>query len=251
MANDFATSSGHWYKLDGSPCYEVPNKSKPGEMRNTTLRDAKVLKLVPSVTGIIRMAAAPALERYKRNAVLMSALTLPRIDGESEKDWLARVEQDWQEHGRQAAERGTQIHGAIEQFYRGNDFDIEYEKYVFSAVGAIEENSPQQSWSAERSFAHQLGYGGKTDLHSDEWVVDIKTKDGDLTDVEVYDDHALQLAAYRRGLGKDSARCGILFVRRDVPEAKFIEIPEPDLVRGLGMFDCLLKFWQIKNNFVF
>lgn len=242
----FAAESGHWYQADGSACYTVVGKN--GKERPTTLRDARTMGLVPSVTGIIKMAAAPALERWKRNQVLLAALTLPRIDGESETGWLARVEQDWQQQGRAAADRGTAIHGAIEKFYRGLDDDRGFIEYAHAAHFHITQSCGVQNWSAERSFAHPLGYGGKTDLHSSEWVIDVKTKDGDLSKVELYDDHHMQLSVYRRGLLLPTARCGILFVSRDTPVAKFIEVPEEDLVRGEKMFDALLTFWKAKNR---
>jgi hypothetical protein len=107
MTTDFATQAGHWYALNGEPRYTI--KGANGRERNTTLADARKLQLVPSVTTIIRMAAAPALEKWKRDQVLLAALTLPRRDGEPEADWLRRVEQDSQEQGKQAAERGTAI----------------------------------------------------------------------------------------------------------------------------------------------
>lgn len=248
----FAVESGHYYWPDGRPCYTVPNKSKPGTERNTMVKDCRKLGLAVGTTTVIRMAAAPQLERWKRNQVLLSALTLPRIDDESETDWLARVEQDWQQQGRAAADRGTAIHGAIEQFYRDGVFVKGFADYVGIAFDHILDACGQQKWSAERSFAHTLGYGGKTDLHSDEWVIDVKTKDGDLSKVELYDEHEMQLAAYRRGLPVSKTRldrrCGILFVSRDIPVAKFVEVPEPDLVRGLFMFDALLAFWKAKNR---
>lgn len=242
---DFAKESTHWYKPDGEPCYTVIGKN--GKERNTTLRDARTLGLVPSVTGIIRMAAAPGLEKWKRNQVLLSALTLPRKEGESEQDWLARVEQDWQEQGRDAAAIGTAIHGAIEQFYRAEyQSTNEFVKFVAKATKEILEKCGSQEWSAERSFAHELGYGGKTDLHSSDWVVDIKTKDN--LEGDLYDEHFMQLAAYRHGLGVKDARCGILFVNRNVPEAKFIEVSAGDLERGFTMFKCLLEFWKARNK---
>ena len=54
--------SGHYYDLTGKAVFEVPNKSKGG-MRHTTLRDAKSLGLLPSVTTIFKCLAAPELDR--------------------------------------------------------------------------------------------------------------------------------------------------------------------------------------------
>lgn len=244
----FATAAGHWYSLTGEPMYTIVGKN--GKQRNTTLRDARELSLVPSVTTIIRMAAAPALEKWKRNQVLLAALTLPRRQDEPESDWLRRVEQDWQEQGRAAADRGTAIHAAIEKHYRGEPPTDELWPYVKAASAVMLDACGEQAWNAERSFAHPLGYGGKTDLHSAEWVNDVKTKDGDVGESKqsTWDEHAMQLAAYRRGLGVHTARCGILFVGRDVPSAQFVEIPEPELVKGLAMFDALLAYWYASTG---
>lgn len=245
--SDFATAAGHWYSLDGEPRYTIIGKN--GKERNTTLRDARELQLVPSVTTIIKMAAAPALEKWKRDQVLLAALTLPRLDGEVEAGWIKRVEQDWQEQGREAAERGTKIHGAIERHFRGEPPDDEFWDWVKVAKAELQAKCGIQNWSPERSFACSFpsGYGGKTDLHSDEWVIDVKSKDGDLAGVQLYDEHPMQLSAYRRGLGK-KARCGILFISRDMPSAVLIEASEEELMRGLGMFDALLSYWYAKTG---
>lgn len=244
--SDFATSAGHWYDLAGTPRYTIIGKN--GKERNTTLRDAREHKLVPSVTTIIRMAAAPALEKWKRNQVLLAALTLPRKEGESEQAWLARVEQDWQEQGRAAADRGTAIHAAIERHYRGQMPDEDCWPWVQAVRDVVMEACGPQPWATERSFAHPLGYGGKTDLHCPAWNLDFKTKDGDPTEdvPALYDEHYMQLAAYRRGLGTPDARCGIVFVGRDVPKAVLVEAGEEQLVQGLAMFDALLAYWQAK-----
>ena len=39
VAEGFATSAGHWYRLDGTPCYTVVGKN--GKERNATLADAR------------------------------------------------------------------------------------------------------------------------------------------------------------------------------------------------------------------
>lgn len=244
---EFATSAGHWYALDGTPCYTT--LSKDGTERPTTLRDARKLALVPSVTTIIRQAAAPALERWKRDQLMMAALTLPRRPHESEIDWLRRVEQDSQETGRKAADRGTLIHGAIECAFRDGDYsNRDLEPWASLAVESLENHCGQMlKWSAERSFAHELGYGGKVDLHCPEWIIDFKTKDG-VEGSKLYDEHYMQLAAYRRALCPN-ARAGILFVDRTEPICLFIEADADKMASGLAMFDSLLSFWQAKTGY--
>ena len=119
-------------------------------------------------------------------------------------------------------------------------------KVAKDAIGAF---CGPQRWSTERSFAHPSGYGGKVDLHSPEFVIDVKTKAGDGVGSVVWEEHMMQIAAYRAGLSIPRARGAILFVGRDVPSATFVEIPEKDLVKGLQMFTALLDYWQTKNAY--
>jgi hypothetical protein len=57
-------SGSHWYSLNGRPCHTVPNKDGDGE-RNTTLREARKLGLLPSVTSIIGILDKPQLTKWK------------------------------------------------------------------------------------------------------------------------------------------------------------------------------------------
>lgn len=249
--NDFASQAGHFYTLAGEPMYEIVGKN--GKLRQTNVRDARELNLVPSVTTIIRCAAAPRLEQWKREQVLLAALTLPRRPGELEADWLRRVEQDWQAQGRAAADRGTAIHAAIEKHYRGEP-DPDWWEWVKVAKDAIEGACGPQNWKPERSFAtfEPRPYGGKLDLHSDEWVIDVKTKDQlagkTLRPRDLYDEHHQQLSAYARGVGLTTFRAGILFVDRAEPVATFVEADPQALREGLEMFDGLLAYWYAKSQ---
>jgi hypothetical protein len=244
-----AKESGHWYTRDGEPAYTV--KSAKGETRSTNLRDARKLNLVPSVTTILGVAAKPSLEIWKQNQVLLAALTLPRQEGESEQDWINRIIEDSKEQGKKAAEFGTQIHAEIQAHFEGRPYNPEFKAYVEGAVSAISGHFNDWEWIAEKSFAHELGFGGKCDLHVPErFVVDIKTKDfGPDDKVSGFDEHLLQLSAYRVGLGCQRARCANVFVSRDHPGlVQVIEWDQGDLDRGWQMFLRLLEFWQIKNN---
>ena len=87
--NKFTSESGHWYTQEGEPMYTIIGAN--GKERNTTLRDAKTLGLVPSVTTIIGMIAKPSLENWKINQALNSALSLERFENESLEDFQLDV----------------------------------------------------------------------------------------------------------------------------------------------------------------
>lgn len=253
-----SAESVHWYRQDGGPQYTV--KAKDGSDRPTTLRDARKMDLVPSVTTIMKVAAKPGLEQWKLEQMLLSAMTLPQRPDEPEKAYIARIVADSKETGKQAAEKGTRIHESIESWFEGKkdvphkDIAMAFEESVFNHF----KTHPMQSWLTERSFASSLGFGGKVDLYTepDQYapvgiVLDAKTKDfGPDDKVEAYDENLLQLAAYRHGLHLPHARCANVFCSRTHPGlVKVVEWSEEDLTKGWEMFQCLLRFWKLKNSF--
>jgi hypothetical protein len=248
-----ASESTHWYTRDGEPMYTVIGKTT-GRPRNTTLRDARELNLVPSVTTILNITNKPALTAWLQQQAIMAALTLPRADDEPEKQWLERVIHDSKAEGKAAADKGTEIHEAVQGFYEGKKVS-QHHTNVMACVSTLRDRYGNQDWICERSFSHELGFGGKCDLHAfaDEQaiVVDIKTKDfSDLSKVEAYDENLMQLAAYRVGLGIPKARCANIFSSRTHPELACIkEWTEEELQKGWAMFCALLRYWQIKNNY--
>jgi len=239
-----STESGHWYDLKGNPAYTITGSK--GQERNTTLRDARKVGLVPSVTTILSVLAKPGLERWKMIQLLQSALTLPKLEGESLDGYAERVIADSQEQGKKARDLGTGIHGSIERYFLGLSYDNK------SRVAAALDVLPQgQEWSAEKSFSSHFGFGGKCDLHSENWVIDFKTKEfSEVDGLKIWDEHAMQLAAYRYGLGKHSARCAICYVSTISDIAHLIEIGEEELARGWAMFYHTLSLWieQKKYN---
>ena len=242
-----ASESNHWYTRDGVPRYTVIGKN--GKERATTLRDARTENLVPRVTTVLNVAAKPALTQWLQKQVLLAALTLPRRTDEPEDEWIARIMDDSKEQGRAAADAGTDIHASIQSFYEGVPTS-RHEEHVKGCVEAIREHFGNQAWVAERAFAHEIGFGGKCDLHAVNIVADVKTKEfSDPNKVDAYDEHLMQLSAYRVGLGMPGARCANVFVSRSVPGlVKVVEWSQGDLDRGWQMFCSLLKFWQLKNQ---
>lgn len=249
IAKDFASESGHWYSRSGEPRYTITGKN--GKERNTTLRDARTENLVPSVTTILNVAAKPSLTAWLQGQVLLASLTLPKRDNEPEADYIKRIIQDSKQQGRDAADKGTDIHAAVQSFYEGKVFP-RHEMHVIACNKALMEHFGPQAWVSERSFGHDMGFGGKCDLMAESGIVaDIKTKDFDAeTKIDAYDEHLMQLSAYRVGLGMPNARCANVFLSRTNPSLVVIkEWTAEDLDRGWLMFSSLLKFWQLKHKY--
>jgi hypothetical protein len=227
-------------------------EAKKGGQRNTTLRDARTMNLVPSVTTVLNVAAKPALTAWLQQQVLLAALTLPKREGEGDKEYCDRIINDSKQQGRAAADAGTSIHASIQGFYEGTGVREHHDHVSATAKHVIMEYG-ERSWISEKSFGHELGFGGKCDMYNadgDGLVLDVKTKEfSDPSKVDGYDEHMMQLAAYRMGLDLPNARCANVFVSRSVPGLVVVkEWSAEDLARGWEMFYCLLKFWQIKNQ---
>ena len=72
----YAAESTHWYAQDGSPAYTqiIASGKNKGKERPTTIRDAKKLSLVPSVTTLLGIMDKPALTHWKINQAVDKAL---------------------------------------------------------------------------------------------------------------------------------------------------------------------------------
>lgn len=236
--------SGHWYDRQGNPKYTVQGAN--GRERNTTLRDARKYDLVPSVTTILNVAAKPGLEAWKQQQILLAALTLPKGDEESIDAYAERVLKDSKEQAADARDLGTAIHAKVQDAFEGgpdNNYSLTVKDLLNRAYG-------KQDWISEKSFCHPQGFGGKVDLHCKVAVIDIKTKAfGPSDDPVGYDEHLMQLAAYRSGLILPNASCANVFVSTTHPNlVSLYEWTQSDLDRGWKMFEALLTFWQAKNN---
>ena len=243
---DFATEAGHWYKADGTPCYTMEGKNGP---RPTTLRDARKLILYPSVTKIIKEAAAPGLESWKRKNLLLAAMTLPRLPDEDPDNFIKRVAIDAEAQASKARDRGTQIHAEIETALGGGEIS----EFALPVLRWLRDQFPDAQWQPERSFASRLGFGGKLDAYAPGVVIDFKTSDFAIEDeVGGWDEQLMQLSACSIGLNEDLAKVQAfnLFVSTRAPGiVKPVYWHVDDLRRGWRMFECLLSYWMLRNKY--
>jgi hypothetical protein len=234
------SEAGHWYKKDGTPAYTYINKK--GEEKNTTLREARKEGLLPSVTSILSLAAAAGLEIWKQEQLLHSALTATRLPDETEKDFITRIKQDAQEQSKKARELGTAIHAKVQDGFEGKYVGLD--EYYYKAFFTLKASLGELSWECEKSFATDR-YGGKIDLQNDEYILDIKTTDKELTNIKLYDNHYMQLAAYDH---KHTHKCGILFINTLTAESKLVMAEEDNLDKGYKMFNALVDYYYAKSG---
>lgn len=247
----YVSESGHWYDIEGQPQYTIVGKN--GNSRNTTLRDARVHKYLPSVTTILNIPAKPGLDRWKQNQLLDAAYNIS-VDGLTRPEWDKAVVDTASEISSQTASIGTAIHANIEEYYKtGVILSPEYETHVRNVEKELEKYYPG-GFIAERSFGHPLGFGGKVDLsiQSDEIpkgiVFDFKSKDfTEETPITklCWPEQALQLDAYRHGLGMEEAQMISIYIDRSTGIVKTYEW-EGDYFE---QFKCLLKYWQLSKGY--
>ena len=245
--------SEHWYDaVTGAPRYTTIGKN--GKERSTTLRDAKSAPgtLVPSVSTINSQLSKSGLDTWKQTQVLYAATENPRLDGEGEKEWIARILDLAKRKSREAAERGTLIHDFIESFYN-QEYLPGMPEYVHKVNEAVTAHFGAQLWIPEQSLVNQEGYGGKCDLYAKPKhdftgvVIDFKTTEKSPGELTPYLEHTLQLAAYREVLAP-SARCANVYINGETNEVAIYEHSEQDLRDGYEMFLALLKIYKLKNG---
>lgn len=246
--NKFTSESGHWYSQDGEPMYTLIGAN--GKERNTTLRDAKSLGLVPSVTTILGMVAKPALENWKITQAIKSAVAINKSQEESMDSFVYRCKAEANQVGAKAAKEGTRIHALIESGFRGEGSNKTYER----VLQYLNEEFPNETWLTEESFCAPQGYGGKIDLYSKSGIfVDFKTKDN-LKNKEaaqlVYDEHGMQLSAYAQGCRFNKpTRVSVFVDRADTELVLGYVWDKSSHKKHKEMFNSILKYWQLVKNY--
>lgn len=256
-------ASGHWYKPDPQgdrSVYEI--RGTNGAMRPPTLRDARKLGLYPGVTSVLEIAARPALETWKRNRAIQWALERgSSYEWTPETLWqtVSKIDSDCAEATRNAADRGTSIHAAIEASYRNEPFEPEFAACVTAVHRALEDvfgEHDRSAWKAEEAHTSTLGFGGRVDLWSPtlKAVADIKSKDftSPLDAPSMYPEQARQLAAYASMVLPEVSPiiCVNVLVSRQIPELVVVHRWTADQIsQAWDEFQLLWKLWKLTKGY--
>jgi hypothetical protein len=198
----------HWYRKDGSPCHTMIGKST-GRERPTTVKDARELNLIPSVTNILSMKAKPALDVWKLDKAIMAAMKMERKGNETDEDFATRIAEASEDEARKAAEWGTLLHEQVEHYnihgsFSGTGEILDYVKWY---EPWFKENIVKVI-SAEKTIVGN-GYAGRMDLYAiirhdgkdRRAVIDLKSqKFGNRKKANFYPEWSMQLAAYANPL---------------------------------------------------
>jgi len=252
----------HWYEgKTGKPAHW---EGKGG--KSTTLREARVEGLLPSVSGIQGITNKPRLNNWWQKQVAIMTATIVASEAHASSDvntwtlsdlgsgWTKRVIKAVKDEVSKTADAGSDIHDKLEHYPNVPD---EY----FNICYGVYDNIFQQTeieledWIHEQTFANtEHFYGGMCDLHNEFWVIDFKTKDGDVSEQKGWPDQSMQLHAYAHGLKIPDARLANVFITRDrdlwddpQKAVKFYEHKNDPLV--FQKFIQLCRYWQLDKKY--
>lgn len=258
----------HFYtEKDGVvlPRHFVEMTSRPGELRPSRMSDFRAAAKrgeiwQPSVSTVRDVLAKPALTNWIVGQHLKQAWhsaveseTTDPADGRniwlSQEQWIAEICRLTELEMDRAPTAGSDLHKSLELYFNYKkvpDADFILCKTVYDhvrkyALGTL--------YTEERFITD--GYGGQVDLSNQDWVIDYKSKQtaakwkpGKM----VYDEHTMQLAAYRKGLKTPKARCANVFICIENGEIDFHEHSEAELERGWKLFEHALAIWNLQNR---
>jgi len=201
------TRPGRWYTPEGTPCLTVP-AARGGE-RDPTLRDARKRGLFPSVTGILDLISRPGLNAWIISQGILSSLTLPRLSGETEDAFAARIVKDMDAQRDNAALLGRRIHHALNQVLTNFLPEPEITPYLAGAAQWFDAVGLQPLLVEADLVSPDWGFGGRIDLYAKiegrPALVDFKSQQVKKGKPNFYENWPLQLAAYRQ-LVRESGR---------------------------------------------
>lgn len=228
-------------------------QTKNGNLRPTYVSDFKKWvaegKLVaPSVTTILGILDKPALVNWKVDKHLEQAFAC-KVDNYG--DYLTEVKRLTELSLDAAPKAGTDFHKVLSDYQAGIFPDNPHEKMCAdNTYYQIEEFTgfKAHQFDSEVSFCNP-SYAGQADLVNDHWVIDFKTKQESSKfkpGKMAYDEHRLQLAAYRMGLGKPNARTANVFICLEDGQVSFEEHLQLDLHKAELIFNHCVEIWHLK-----
>lgn len=258
-------SDSHWYTQNGKPAYSMTTKE--GKQRSTTLRDARKLNLLPSVTTIFNIMAKHGLERWKISKAIESALATSRDPNEPTDRWHDRIIERSKKETSEAAEFGTKVHDALENYlmHRSETPD-ELKPFVDPSIDILYNKLNLRDIVAEAVCVNQSeGYAGRVDISatvgSNELgiprcrplILDFKTrKTTEGVKVMPYEFQPTQIAAYAMGtFGRlhDVYGANLYISTTEIGRVELVIYTPEQLQEQYEAFKHMSALWRFIKNY--
>ena len=249
---------GHFYTDDPpAPFYEVPyaDPKREGEFRSATITDAKKVGAFPSPNEVMNIIDKPGLLYWKLQMMADATYkSIVDIGGNWDTYGWSKSYDLYKELTSEAANKGTDIHNAIEQALNNDPYDKEYKEIITSVLGWLVEENINVTGIEEVFVSKDVGIGGKVDVVDNDHltIVDWKTIDTLNKKVKYYTkDKTPLLAAYSMGLFNTlDTQCWNIFISRDEPGVIIPKLYTRDEIEfGWKKFYYAYKLWTHEKEY--
>jgi hypothetical protein len=233
------TESSHYYLASGESCH--------GD-----LRSARKVGAYPSVTTILG-AAGPSkqgLMNWKEEQAILSALSLPRNDGEADSDFAKRVVLDSRKEVEAAALRGTHIHSLAEIIINGEEPGELVKGYEthFASLKEWHKDVTKVHASESVMVNEAEGYAGRVDLicdiNGEIEVVDFKTRKFKNGKAAGYETDLLQLSAYAYAFTDEHMACRNVLIDPVTGQLAEVKYTAEQVCFAFEAFTSICKVWR-------
>lgn len=273
--NPFRDEGGsHYYRQTGEPAYETPiaTGARKGEMRPTTLRDARKENLFPSITTCLKGYPKAALDAWILEQAVLARHNYPPPDDaagpiesmatatEAQKIYLGHVKTLANAKRDAAAARGNEIHHGAEAILKGEPWNDQDPHLV--ALNEWIGNNVAGVYFLERSVVNlELKVAGRLDAcvelvdRPGVWILDYKGRGFAHTKrhgwrAKPRKTDLIQLAFYASTMD-GPPRVANLYVANDSdePRIEFKEYSPEDQAEALEALRHVVKVWQYESGY--
>lgn len=190
----FFSQSSHFYKC--------PKDGPIEAAHDLDLRQARKVNAFPSITTVLKERANAGLDTWKQNMIFDTVVKNPRGSDETVEDYKDRIAELSGKKGSEAADFGTILHDALDQ-YPQLPLDPDLRPYVQAFAPSYEKHVKERVCSEIMLADYDLGVAGRTDLIADtyEWglaVIDYKTSKFKSGKPSFWSSYIVQLAFYAK-----------------------------------------------------
>lgn len=251
----YSSEQTRWYCPEKKEPVEMVPSAKGDKMVKTTIRQARKMGLLPSVTSILKVLSSYSLQNWIIENTIKTCIEYPfeRSGSDEEVDsYINMIQAKANEYSNKTSEIGKDIHASVEKFFEDRmEPDDPVNAKIVSAIREWAEGFGGEI-VIENGFASvEAGYAGTPDIliHAQDMDVigDLKT-----TSLEKfkapYDKWMLQLGAYR-GLTERSENLKLVQIVADRDSGEVLIIEHEDPLKWHQAFMSLFQIWCTLNNY--